>query len=167
MIVCSGATMRFFLPLLPYEIVIQRRATGMGRLRVRDLMVLVAMVAVALHLWGNGDRAARYSSKSGIHARTAEQARTLAVRSQTAIQDNQRLIQAKGDEENAAEAAGDFGKVTLLRREISDCKNVIGNMQTHATRLNRKALHHWALYEKYNWAASWPWVPLLPDSGEP
>ena len=154
------------VPFLPFEVEFRWTGQRLGRVRVRDLMVVVALAAIGLHAWQTPERARRYRAEAfsdSQHARQAMftvQATTATIKSRMTEADGLRI------EAEAARAA-DPAKCADLSRRADELAGIASRLIQERSRLDARVKHYARLGTKYAWAADHAFWPLWPDPDAP
>jgi hypothetical protein len=148
--------MVFSLPFLPVEVIVRRRSTEPTRWKLRDAMIAVAVLALALglciHVAGLGDRSRRLRAQSEHYAYLAIQDRALGGRS---------LITASMAEQWSRAAA------SSQPRLAADHATTATRLKESSVHWYRRAEYHDRLSRKYRHAQKYPLLPVWPDPPEP
>lgn len=158
--------MRLPIPLMPIEIVVQRRERRF-KVRVRDLMILVLFVAIGIYAWQDDARRERYRTLARNHTQGVARASSLHLNLSYRAESLEE--KAVNCDVQAAESTlgGDLEGASRLAREAVDYRIVATNMRSELPSLARQLSYHTSLMQKYKVAVVRPWRPLWPDPSEP
>lgn len=156
--------MRLIVPFVPLEVEVRRRPLGRPTWRVRDLLVLVLLVAIGLHLAQSSARRRTYRALADLHARRATEAFWADDQTRNSLAVYAAKARAAESDARRSDDPRDAERSRRLARELYA---IVATQRESLPGLRKRRAYHEGLSAKYHSAAERPWLPLWPDPPAP